>query len=181
MADMATIARPYANAAFDAAKSSGQLAEWSQGLGLLALASADDKLQRYLSSPSIVDEEKSKQLNLLVADAGDVSVAIQRFVEVLAENKRLPLLSEIFRQFDDLKAQEEKSLDVEVISAYELGDDEERQIMDSLSKRFEREIKLVSRVDASLLGGAVIRAGDTVIDGSVRGKIDKLAESLQRV
>ncbi len=99
---------------------------------------------------------------------------------MLARNKRLHLLAEISAQFEALRAQEEASLDVEVVSAYSLDDAEQQRLDESLARRFEREIQLTSRVEETLLGGAIIRAGDTVIDGSVRGKLKKLSETLQR-
>ena len=101
-------------------------------------------------------------------------------LEVLAHNKRLQLLPEISKQYEMLRAQAEKSLEVEVISAFALGDSERERLVETLKRRFEREIQLTSRVDEQLMGGMVIRAGDTVIDGSVRGKLGKLAETLQR-
>jgi len=99
---------------------------------------------------------------------------------VLARNKRLHLLPEISAQYEMLRAQAESSLDVEVVSAYPLDDAERSRMVEVLKRRFERDIQLTSRVDANLMGGVVIRAGDTVIDGSVRGKLEKLAETLQR-
>jgi F-type H+-transporting ATPase subunit delta len=101
-------------------------------------------------------------------------------LEVLARNKRLQLLPEISKQYEMLRAQAEKSLEVEVISAFALEESERQRLVETLKKRFEREIQLTSRVDEQLMGGMVIRAGDTVIDGSVRGKLEKLAETLQR-
>ena len=102
-------------------------------------------------------------------------------ISVLARNDRLGLFTEINAQFESLRADEERTLEVEVVAAYELTPAERQQLIDVLGRRFEREIQLSSRVDTSLLGGAIIRAGDTVIDGSIRGKLDKLSETLQRV
>ena len=91
------------------------------------------------------------------------------------------MLGEISAQFETLRAEEERTLDVEVVAAYEMSAEQRAQLIDALQSRFEREIQLTSRVDNDLLGGAIVRAGDTVIDGSVRGKLDKLSETLQRV
>ena len=99
---------------------------------------------------------------------------------MLATNRRLPLLGEIARQFDILRALEEQNLDVEVVSAYPLTEAESEHLASVLRNKYEKEVTLTSRVDPNLLGGAIIRAGDTVIDGSVRGKLEKLGESLQR-
>ena len=97
---------------------------------------------------------------------------------MLSEHRRLQLLPEISRQFEILKANREKAVDVEVISAQLLTDDQQQQLSDALSAKLERKVNMQVRLDKSLLGGAVIRAGDTVIDGSIRGRLAKLAESL---
>ncbi len=99
---------------------------------------------------------------------------------MLAINRRLPLLGEIAQQFDVLRALEEQNLDVEVVSAFPLTDAESERLARVLRDKYKKEVTLTSRVDPSLLGGAIIRAGDTVIDGSVRGKLEKLGESLLR-
>jgi len=179
MADLATLARPYANAAFDVARSSAQLAVWARSLGLMAAATAEPKLQAMIGSPSIDATHKAGIISDLCGD--DITEMLERFVRVLAENKRLALLPNIFAQFEALRAQEEKSLDVEVISAFEMSDEEKQSLTAALKVRFERDIRLEGSVDSSLLGGAIIRAGDTVIDGSVRGKMQKMTETLQRV
>jgi len=179
MADLATLARPYANAAFDVARSSAQLSAWARSLGLMAAATIEPKLEIVIGSPSVDATRKAG----IVADlcGEDMSEVIRRFVHVLAENKRLALLPNIFAQFETLRAREEMSLDVEVVSAFEMSGDEIQSLTAALKKRFERDVRLESTVDASLLGGAIVRAGDTVIDGSVRGKIQKMTETLQRV
>ena len=179
MADLATLARPYANAAFDVARKDSQLSDWSRALAVMAFASVESALQTIIGSPSIDAQQKAKTLAGMCGD--DITETVQRFVSVLAENNRLALIPSIFEQFEQLRAQEEKSLDVEIISAYEMSSEEEQKLSAALQKRFDRDVRLESRVDESLLGGAIIRAGDTVIDGSVRGKIQKMAETLQRV
>ena len=155
MAEVATLARPYANALFDVAKSAGELDRWSRMLGLLSATAQDDKVQRMLQGPDMAEAAK-------------------------AGNKRMSLLTEITIQFETLSALEQRSLDVVVISAYPLSADEELTLKASLRVRFDKEISMTSEVDPKLIGGAIIRAGDTVIDGSLRGKLDKLAETIQR-
>jgi F-type H+-transporting ATPase subunit delta len=179
VADLATLARPYANAAFGVARDNAQLPEWARSLGLMAAASSDSKLQTVIGSPSVDSIRKAEIVSGLCGD--DITDVLRQFVRVLAENKRLALLPSIFIQFETLRAQEEKSLDVEVVSAFEMNDEELQNITNALRKRFDRDIRLESAVDASLLGGAIVRAGDTVIDGSVRGKMKKMTETLQRV
>jgi F-type H+-transporting ATPase subunit delta len=179
MAELATLARPYANAIFDIAKQGRLLDRWSRTLAFLTSASADENVRRLLESPSTSDEQKVHTLAQLCGDdLGDKGRAL---ISVLARNDRLGLFAEIAEQFEALRAEEERTLEVEVVAAFELTPDQRQQLIDALGRRFEREIQLSSRVDTRLLGGAIIRAGDTVIDGSIRGKLDKLSETLQRV
>ena len=102
----------------------------------------------------------------------------RNFIGVLASNKRLPLLPEISSLFEQYKANQEKTINVDVISAFELSGDTEQSLAEVLSKKLEREVKVDSSVDPSLIGGVLIRAGDLVIDGSVRGRLNKLAEAM---
>lgn len=178
MAEVATLARPYANAIFDIAKSSGELDRWSRMLGFLSVATAERTVQRMLEAPDVTDERKALHLAELAGD--ELNDRARKFIGVLATNKRLPLLTEIYIQFETLRALEQRSLEVAVVSAFEMSDAEETRLRNSLRVRFDKEINMTSEVDSSLLGGAIIRAGDTVIDGSVRGKLDKLAATLQR-
>jgi F-type H+-transporting ATPase subunit delta len=178
MAEIATIARPYANAVFELAQKRRAIDAWSRELAMLAAVAAQPAILEVIDSPAVTSQQKSNTLARVCGD--DISREGKQFVQVLARNKRLHLLGEISTQFEALRAQEQASLEVEVISAYSLDDAEQTRLIETLGRRFEREIRLTSRVDESLLGGVVIRAGDTVIDGSVRGKLEKLSESLQR-
>ena len=178
MAELATLARPYANAVFDIATERDGLERWSRMLSLAAAASREPDVQALIASPAIPDERKAHTLIDLVRE--ELDDAGRRFLHTLAENKRLPLLAEIGAQFEALKAEAERVLEVEIVSAVSLSEDELKQFTDALARRFEREIQVSTVVDPNLIGGAVVRAGDTVVDGSVRGKLDKLAESLAR-
>ncbi|MEM1434078.1 MAG: F0F1 ATP synthase subunit delta [Pseudomonadota bacterium] len=178
MAESATLARPYANAAFDIAKSDGELPRWSSMLSLLAGAVAEPAVQELLETPSLDDEAKARRLADLFKD--QLNDRAKRFLNVLATNKRLPLLAEIAGQFEERRAEEEQTLDVEVVSAYPLTDEQVDQLTQGLKRRFGKAVEMTSRIDTSLMGGAIIRAGDTVIDGSIVGKLNKLKEALQR-
>jgi F-type H+-transporting ATPase subunit delta len=178
MAEVATLARPYANAVFDVAKSAGDLDRWSRMLGCLSSTAQDDKVQRMLEAPDMASEQKAFRLVELCGD--ELNDKARKFVQVLAGNKRLSLLTEIYIQYATLYALEQRSLDVAVISAYPLTQDEQVTLKASLRVRFDKEISMTSEVDSNLIGGAIIRAGDTVIDGSIRGKLDKLAATIQR-
>jgi len=178
MAEIATIARPYAYAVFELAKRKRELDGWSRELTVLAAVAADPSIQEAIDSPAATSLQKANALARVCGD--DLSREGKQLLQVLAGNKRLHLLGEISSQYEALRAQEQATLEVEVVSAYALDDAEQARIIEALARRFEREIVLTSRVDESLLGGAIIRAGDTVIDGSVRGKLEKLSETLQR-
>jgi len=178
MAELATLARPYANAVFSVAKEAGELDRWSRMLTLLAAAADDETVQTLLAAPEVEEVQKAYRLSELCGD--ELTTAARQFVQVLANNKRLPLLPEIELQFEARRAEEQSTLDVEVTSAYELSEAEFDGLKQVLGRKFEKEINMASRVDAELIGGAIIRAGDTVIDGSVRGRLSKLAETIQR-
>lgn len=176
MAESITLARPYAKAAFEAAMADKDLGAWSQMLGLLAALAANKKVRTELSSPALSAEQQSALLIHLSGDA--LSTRVQNLVKLLAENKRLILLPEIAEIFETLKANQEKTVDVELSTAYALSSDVVNTLTQALQTRLSREINLQTKVDKHLIGGAVIRAGDTVIDSSVRGKLTKLAEAM---
>ncbi|MDE0177954.1 MAG: F0F1 ATP synthase subunit delta [Gammaproteobacteria bacterium] len=178
MAEIATLARPYANAVFDLARSAGRMTEWSPMLALLARAVETDQVKELIAAPSLAPAVKAHQLIDVVRD--DIDDRCRRFVNVLADNHRLELLPEISTQFEALKAGAEQTLDVEITAAVELTDQQVDAYTQALRQRFDQAVNVNVEVDAGLVGGAVIRAGDTVIDGSVRGRLTRLVESLQR-
>lgn len=179
MAEPATLARPYAHAVFGIAKELRRFDAWSRRLKMLAAAVREPRIRDMLQTPTLGSEEKAHKLAQLCQD--DLDDHGRTFVRVLARNKRLQLLPEIAATFEALRAEQERILEVEVISAHSLTADEEQRLTQSLAARYDRRVELKARVDANLLGGAIIRAGDTVIDGSVRGKLQKLSEALLRV
>ena len=176
MSELNTVARPYAQAAFDLAKEADSLAKWSDMLGFAAIVSADEAMREAIDSP-----------NLLVAEQADLFIQVcddklddqgRNFVKLLAENRRLTLIPEIAELFDELRAEAEGTLEANVISAKPMSDAQQQEMADALKARFNREVVLEVEVDESIVGGAIIRAGDTVIDGSVRGKLEKFAHAL---
>jgi F-type H+-transporting ATPase subunit delta len=175
---LATLARPYSKAVFELAKSQQRLDAWSRLLDLLSSVAADPAVRVLLDSPELPDAVKAERLIRICGDAVDDRG--RALINLLAVNKRLDLIADVREQFEELKAQEERVLDVEVVSAFPISDEQSAMLRDALHRKFEREVNLTSRVDEALVGGAVIRAGDTVIDGSVRGRLAKLAETLQR-
>lgn len=178
MAEIATLARPYANAVFDLARSAGRMTEWSPMLGLLARAVETDEVKALVALPSLAPAVKAHRLVELVRE--EVDDRCRRFVNVLADNQRLELLPEIAAQFEALKGEAEKTLDVEITAAVELTPGQVDAYATALRERFDQEVNVKVEVDPGLVGGAVVRAGDTVIDGSVRGRLTRLVESLQR-
>ncbi len=176
MAQLTTLARPYAKAAFSTAESAGQLGIWSKSLGVLGSVVSDSKVAGFLSTPSRSTGEQAQTLIDLCG--AELDKQVQNFVLVLAANKRLALLPEIVQLFEQLKAEREKSVDVEVTSAFAVDAAAANQLAEVLKKRLQRDVKLTTSIDSSLIGGVVVRAGDLVIDNSVRGRLKKLAESM---
>ncbi len=174
MAELTTLARPYAKAAFEFAVSAKALQAWSDALNVAAAVSKQEKVGVLLLSPGLTAEQKAASFIELCGKTLDVGQ--QNFMSILAENRRLSLLPEVSKLFDLFKANQEKSVDVDIQSAFKISSSLEKKLAKALAKMLEREVSLQTSVDQSLLGGAIIRAGDTVIDGSVRGRLRKLAE-----
>lgn len=176
MAELSTLARPYAKAAFSAAVDSGEIAAWSTALQTLAIISKTEEVIELINSPSVSALEKAKALALIAADGCNEGAA--NLLEVLADNNRFALLPEISAQFELLKADHEKSADVVVTSAFELSDAQQQTLVEKLTAKLSRQVSLSVKVDSSLIGGVIIKAGDFVIDDSVRGKLSKLADAM---
>jgi len=177
MAELTTLARPYAKAAFEYAKSANNLQAWLEALEISAAVAEQDQVKKALSATALSAEQKASVFVQVCGDKMDEK--IKNFVHTLASNKRLALLPYIKEIFANLKAQQEKTIDVELTSAYALPGDLINKLAQSLSAKLDRQVNVNSSVDQSLLGGVVIHTGDTVIDGSVRGRLAKLAEALK--
>ncbi len=176
MAENSTLARPYAQAAFEIAQAQDNLAGWSKMLNAIASVVADESVQSIIGNPRV----SKAQLTSLVTDVCGEGLDQQgrNFVSLVIENDRLVLMPEILSLFEQQRAEAEATLQAEVISAFELSKAQEASIAAALKKRLGREVTLTSRKDDTLLGGAVIRAGDLVIDGSVTSQLNKLAGAL---
>ena len=178
MAEKSTIARPYARAAFDIAQEKGDLKAWSDMLQLIAAVASDAVMADMIGNPSI---EREKVVTIMLDVCADkLNDAAKNFVKVLAENGRLNIAIEIAQGYEAHRAEAEKTVEAEVTSAFPLSDTQITLMTDALKKRLGREVNLVTKVDDSIVGGAIIRAGDLVIDGSVSGKLEKLANTLMR-
>ena len=175
MAESITVARPYAQAAFDEARKLGNLKGWSDMLQAAAQSMANVEVRAVVTSPRVI---RSQLEALMLALSGGSSKGEQNFIKLLTESQRLTLLPEIAAHFEALRAEEEKSVDVLVTSAFDLDEAQKQKMTVALKKRLGREIRLSCAVDNKLLGGAIIRAGDKVIDGSARSQLSELANAL---
>jgi F-type H+-transporting ATPase subunit delta len=168
-----TLARPYARAAFGIARDEGAFAAWSQALGFAAQVAADPRVAGILANPKLSDDEA---VTLLAAPGAGESVS--RFLRMLSENRRMALLPEIAGLYEELRHEAERVVKDTVTSATALPDAELESIRAALRTRFGREVELDTAIDESLIGGAVIDAGDVVIDGSLKGKLARLQSAL---
>ena len=176
MSSLTTLARPYAKAAFDLANSDCNLAAWDDMLSETAVITADEGMANWLQSPHSTAE---KAVEIVVeAMGGEVDSRFQGYLGVLADNDRLSLCSEISRMFEYLRADAERRLQVRVVSAVALQKADTERMRSALAERFDREITLSNEIDADVLGGAIIYAGDQVIDGSLLGRMKRLEASL---
>ena len=176
MSALTTLARPYAKAAFQLAEKEGNLRRWDGSLALAAGIVSDESVANLIDSPHI----SAAQARDLVKDAGgdQFDGGFADFLTVLSENGRLLLLDEIASIYSKLRQEAEKRLVVRVVSAVALQDEQENRLREALSKRFDADIELNNEIDQSVIGGAVIYAGDQVIDGSLLGRLKKLEQSL---
>ncbi len=175
--DSTTIARPYAEAAFAVAQEKKALDDWSDALGTLAAIVEDPQIADQVGNPN-VSGDTLRDIIFSVAGTG-LSNEMQGLVRLLAANKRLIVLPDIARLFNQMKTAAEGLRHVEIHSAYAVSPAEQQALTATLKAHFGSEVELSVERDASLIGGIVIRAGDVVIDGSVRGKLDQLSNELQ--
>jgi F-type H+-transporting ATPase subunit delta len=175
--DITTIARPYAEAVFARTRESGQTDAWSNDLRTLSVIAADSDMAAQIDNPN-VSRERLREAILEVAGSG-LSPEAGNLVSLLAENNRLSALPEIARLFAELQTQFQGVRQVQVSSAFEMKAEEQEALAAALKKRLGAEVEMKVDMDPSLIGGIEIRAGDLVIDGSVRGKLHKLATELQ--
>nr|PZN80911.1 MAG: F0F1 ATP synthase subunit delta [Pseudomonadota bacterium] len=176
MAARSTIARPYARAAFEEAREKGRLDAWSQALRTAAAVVRDPNVEKLIGNPHVAPAELAKLIVDVLGEQCDEYV--RNFVYALAENQRLGYLPEISEIFDDLKDEAEGWVDVEVRSAAPLTADQQETLAAALSRRLNRKVRLHTEIDPALIGGAVLRAGDLVIDGSLRARLERIAQEL---
>lgn len=178
MAEKTTIARPYAQAIYELAKDDGELKAWSEMLLLGAAVVSDDAMAAIINDPNL---ESARLADLIIEILGDkvkMSDKGKNMIRVLVENDRLGLLPEITELFEVERAAAEGTVVAEVSSAVKLTSAQQASIAKALTARLGREVSLECSIDETILGGAIIRAGDVVIDGSVAGKLNKLGHEL---
>ena len=176
MQEKTTIARPYAQAVFETASEESKLNEWSEMLGLLDSIVRDAQMQAVLSNPKL---DAAALTDFVLGVSGDsLNETGSNLVKVLADARRLAILPEINNLFEQLKAEAEGVIEVTVTSAYELAADQQAAISEAMAKRLGRKVEITSDIDDSLIGGVVIRAGDSVIDASVKGRLKALATQM---
>lgn len=185
MADNNTIARPYARAAFEVAEESGRLGPWSEALETAAAFLADGTVEKFLANPALSDDERLEFLSGLMKSAGSEAAVLDgsdragtNFLKLLLEYGRVGALPEIAEHFARLKAGIENTVDVTITAAVPLSDEQQRNIAAALQSKLGREVRLQTVTDENLIGGAVIRAGDVVIDGSLKTRLDALSHAL---
>ena len=173
MSQALTLARPYARAAFAIARDAGALPAWSDALAFAARVAADPTVSALLGNPGLIQADAT---TLLAPEGADAMFG--NFLGLLFENRRLPLLPEIAGMFDELRFEAERVVKAKVTSAVAMPAAELETIKAALKKRFGRDVEVETAVDESLIGGAVIDAGDVVIDGSLKGKLGRLQAAL---
>jgi F-type H+-transporting ATPase subunit delta len=177
MAEKSTIARPYAKALFELALARKKLAESSEALARAAAVVRDERVRVLLTSPHVTPEQLAELVTSIAGAKLDDDG--HNFIRVLAQNRRLGFLPEIAAIYEQLKAEEENTVDVTVSSAVPLDAGLQRKFVEALKARLQRDVRLHCETDKNLLGGAVLRAEDLVIDGSLRGRLERLGAELK--
>ena len=176
MAELLTLARPYAKAAFAYASEQGATDNWSTALNLLSAAVQDEAFSAYLNRPELTPAEQVSILAKILGE--DQTAALSNFLTLLAENNRLALLPEIQAEYEQLKSQNNNNVDVVIESAFPLSAEQEQVLKAALEKRFNSTVSIVVEVNPALIAGVVIRAGDQVIDDSALNKLEKMRTRL---
>jgi F-type H+-transporting ATPase subunit delta len=176
MAEKATIARPYARAAFAHAAATKSLAAWGDTLNSAATIVADARVKKLIGNPKIAPALLLDFIGEVLG--GKLDVKVRNFLDELVRNRRLALLPEVASMFETMRNEIENVADVQITSAVALNDAQRSRLADALKKRLKKDVRLHCEVDAGLIGGAVIRSGDIVIDGSLRARLESLSSAM---
>ena len=178
MAEYTTSARPYARAVYALATQTSSVDGWGEALALLAAVASDADMQALLDQPQLSKEQKGELMLKVVSDK--LSQQQQNLVSLMAENGRLRALAEVAHQFEIYRAEAEGKVEAKVISAFALTSEQEQAITEMLKSKLGRDVSITTSTDESLIGGVIIKAGDTIIDGSMKSQLESLAISLSR-
>lgn len=175
MSEVSSLARPYAKAVFEIGQETNNFNAWSERLEALAQVTENETVQQAISSPAVEDQQL---VDAILAAMQTDDADTRNLVSLLAENDRLTVATDLAAQYEALRAEAEKVTEAEVVSAQELSEAQREAITARLKDKLGTDVKLTATIDKSLIGGAIIRAGDLVVDGSVRAKLASLASSL---
>lgn len=177
MSELATLARPYATAVFKRAAETNTMSDWSDVLAFISTVTSAKTVSEIVDNPKVSKD----RLSTLLLDIcqGQVSTEGENFLKLLVQNSRRDLVPDIALQFEQLKAAHEGYVDVEVASAFALSKDEQKKFTTSLEKTLNKKVRMNVTIDRSLIGGVLVRAGDRVMDGSVKGQLQHMQKSLQ--
>ena len=178
MAEYTTSARPYARAVYALATETSSVDNWGEALALMAAVASDASMQELLDQPQLGKEQKGGLMLKVVSDK--LNQQQQNLIKLMAENGRLRALPEVAHQFETYRAEAEGKVEAEVISAFALTGKQEKAITETLKSKLGRDVSITTSTDESLIGGVIIKAGDTIIDGSMKSQLDSLAISLNR-
>lgn len=178
MAEISTVARPYAQAAFEMAKESGDYKSWSEGLAFAASLVQDDSMVELINNPRIERSRLAELFDDLCADR--MTQDGRNLVRLMVSNNRLLALPSAAQQYEAMRSEAEGTIEAEITAAQAISDAQQANISKALEKKLGRKVSLTVHEDPALLGGAIIRAGDLVIDGSAKGRLEKLASALVR-
>ena len=178
MAELTTIAKPYAKTVFHLTKNGNALATWSEKLAFIAVVYQDPQMQAAIANPKVTPMDVER---LLLAICGErIDGTARNMIQLLVHNRRLAMLPQICEQFEKLKLEDEGKLDAKISSAYPLDDTQRNHVVNLLSSRFKRKINATVTVDPELIGGIKVEVGDKVWDASVRGKLQTMAVTLTK-
>lgn len=178
MAELATIARPYAEAVFRLAKQGATLQAWSDTLNLITTIYRDPQMQAAMANPKVTSADIER---LLLAICGErIDGVARNLIQLLVHNRRLSVVAEIGALFEQLKLQDEGKLDAKISSAFPMDDAQRNQVVDLLASRFKRKINATVTVDPDLIGGIKVEVGDKVWDASVLGRLQSMAVTLTK-
>ncbi|MGB0361336.1 MAG: F0F1 ATP synthase subunit delta [Endozoicomonas sp.] len=174
--ELTTCARPYAKAAFEFARDESLLAHWSEMLTLCASVTVYQKMVDALSNPELNGTQQADIIIGICQNSLDKS--FENYLRVLSEHRRLKLLPEIAVLYAQMRAEEERSQKVHVTSAYPLNPEQYKKLAEKMATRLRRSVEIETEIDSSIIGGVIIKAGDMVIDGSLRARLNKLADAM---